>query len=236
MCGISGYFGSVENQPSSIDIKKTLLIMENRGKDGSDFKKINVNNKILNFLHSRISVFDPHPRSNQPFQDENGILIFNGSIYNYLELKKEMLKKKIKFETKSDTEVLLKFLNYYGVSRIDELDGTWSFAYFNYKTKKLYLSRDRFGEKPLYYLKDKSNIIFGSYYDYIINLYKHKKYKINYKKIEQFIVNSWKSPHINQDYESYFKKIFYVKPGTIMSINSDGKIKEYIFWKPLKIG
>ena len=95
MCGISGYFGSLKNQPSFGDIKKTLNIMKNRGKEASDFKKINVNdNKILNFLHSRISIFDPVPRSNQPFQDEDGILIFNGSIYNYIELREELLKKK----------------------------------------------------------------------------------------------------------------------------------------------
>ncbi len=236
MCGISGYFGSIKNQPSSSDIKKTLNIMKNRGKAASDFKKIKVNdNKILNFLHSRISIFDPVPRSNQPFQDENGILIFNGSIYNYIELREELLKKKIKFNTLSDTEVLLKFLNYYGVSKINKLDGTWSFAYYNFKKKKLYLCRDRFGEKPLYYLKDKSNFIFGSYYDYIINLYKHKKYKINHNKIEQFIINSWKSSHINQNYESYFNKIFYVKPGTLITINSDGKFKESKYWSPLKI-
>ena len=236
MCGISGYFGSLKNQPSDNDLKKTLFIMKNRGKEACDFKKINVdNNRVINFLHSRISIFDPIPRSNQPFQDEDGILIFNGSIYNYIELRNKMLKKKIKFITESDTEVLLKFLNYYGVSKINQLDGTWSFAYYNFKKKKLHLCRDRFGEKPLYYLKDKSNFIFGSYYDYIINLYKHKSYKINYKKVEQFIINSWKSPHMNQDYESYFSKIFYVKPGTLITLNSDGKFRETQFWNPLKV-
>lgn len=236
MCGISGYFGSIKRQPSYSDIKKTLNIMKNRGKEASDYKKINVNdNKILSFLHSRISIFDPLPRSNQPFQDEDGILIFNGSIYNYIELREELLKKKVKFNTLSDTEVLLKFLNYYGVSKINKLDGTWSFAYYNFKKKKFYLCRDRFGEKPLYYLKDKSNFIFGSYYDYIINLYTHKKYKINYKGLKHFIINSWKSAHINQNYESYFKKIFYVKPGTLITISSDGKFKESKYWNPLKI-
>ena len=136
LCGISGYIGSIKNQPSSSDIKKTLNIMKNRGKAASDFKKIKVNdNKILNFLNSIISIFDPVPRSNQPFQDENGILFFNGSIYNYIELREELLKKKIKFNTLSDTEVLLKFLNYYGVSKINKLDGTWSFAYYNFKKK-----------------------------------------------------------------------------------------------------
>lgn len=236
MCGISGYFGSNKDQPSFRDIKKTLGVMKNRGTCASDFKKINVDNKkVINFLHTRISVFDILPRSNQPFQDEDGILIFNGSIYNYIELRNELLKKKIKFNTTSDTEVLLKFLNYHGVSKLDLLDGTWAFAYYNFKKKKLYLSRDRFGEKPLFYFKDKSNFIFGSYYDYILNLYKHKKYKINFKKVEQFIINSWKSTYIDQNYNSYFNNIYYVKPGTIITINLKGKLKESKFWNPLKI-
>lgn len=236
MCGISGYFGLIKHQPSYGDIKKTLNIMKNRGTSGSGFKEINVNNKkVINFLHTRISIFDPLPRSNQPFQDEEGILIFNGSIYNYIELRNDLLKKKIKFNTTCDTEVLLKFLNYYGVSKLDLLDGTWSFAYYNFKKKKLYLSKDRFGEKPFFYLKDKSNYIFGSYYDYILSLYKYKKYKINFKKVEQFITHSWKSPHINQNYDSYFNDIYYVKPGTVITINSKGKSSESKFWNPFKI-
>ena len=92
---MSGYFGSLRNQPSNSDIKRTLTVMKNRGTEASGFEQINVNNnRIINFLHTRISIFDPIPRSNQPFKDEDGILIFNGSIYNYLELKREMLKKK----------------------------------------------------------------------------------------------------------------------------------------------
>jgi asparagine synthase (glutamine-hydrolysing) len=235
MCGISGYFGSIKDQPSNRDIEKTQAIMKNRGTSASNFKKINVDSKkVINFLHTRISIFDPLPRSNQPFLDEDGMLIFNGSIYNYIELRNELLKKKIKFNTTSDTEVLLKFLNNYGVSKLDLLDGTWSFAYYNFKKKKLYLSRDRFGEKPLFYLKDKSNFIFGSYYDYILNLYNRKKYKINFKKIEQFIINSWKSSNIDQNYSSYFDNIYHVKPGTIITINSKGKMKESKFWNPFK--
>ena len=144
----------------------------------------------------------------------------------------EIRKKGVKFKTYSDTEVLLNMYKIHGKKMLDYINGMFAFAVLDTKEKILHLCRDRFGEKPLYYLKDKSNFIFGSYYDYIINLYKHKSYKINYKKVEQFIINSWKSPHINQDYESYFSKIFYVKPGTLITLNSDGKFRETQFWNP----
>ena len=76
--------------------------------------------------------------------DENGLLIFNGMIYNYLEIKKDLLSK-IHFKTNSDTEVLLKFLNYYGPKKLEKLDGMWAFAYFNFKII-LNNFKDKFGE------------------------------------------------------------------------------------------
>ena len=203
MCGISGYIGTIKSQPSKININHTLKIMKNRGKDGSGLDEIKINNqKKLIFLHTRLSIIDPDKRSNQPFKDDNGIIIFNGMIYNYLEIRKKKIKKNINFQTKSDTEVLLKFLNLYGVDNLNMLDGMWSFAYYNFKNKTLYLSRDRFGEKPLFYCKHKSNFIFGSYFDYILKLYNKKKYKLSFNQIENFIKNSWKSTNPNETYES----------------------------------
>jgi asparagine synthase (glutamine-hydrolysing) len=236
MCGIAGYFGSLKQQPYTKDINQTLKIMKNRGEDGKSFSKIKVGqSKILNFLHTRLSIIDPKLRSGQPFQDEQGILIFNGMIYNYRTIKEKLKKKNIKFNTNSDTEVLLKFLNMYGPRKLNLLDGMWSFGYYNFKKKTLTISRDRFGEKPLYYFYDKSNFVFGSYYDYILNLYKNKKYKLNFKKVENFIKNSWKSNHIDNDFESFFKKIFFVKPGTCISIDYNNQLKEFKYWNPLKI-
>ena len=128
--------------------------MHNRGPDakGKILKKFK--DKSLVLLHSRLSIIDLNKESNQPFEDENGILIFNGEIYNYIELKKICLRKKIKFKTNSDTEVLLKMLNLYGEKAVKYLDGMWAFSYFNKKKNNMIISRDSFGEKPLYYMSD----------------------------------------------------------------------------------
>ena len=163
MCGISGFIGKKNLSPSKKKIFKTLNLMRNRGMDDFGAYERNITDKVkLNFNHSRLSIIDPSPNSNQPFFDNEGLLIFNGMIYNYLEIRKHLEKKKISFLTNSDTEVLLKYLNYYGEEKLQKLDGMWAFAYYNFKNKKVVLSRDTFGEKPLFYANDKNSFYFGS--------------------------------------------------------------------------
>ena len=98
MCGIAGYFGK-HSIPKDI-IDKTIQKMKQRGPDFSDyFFKSYPNNLFIYLLHSRLSIIDLHPRSNQPFIIGDNVIIFNGEIYNYLELKKNLLSKKIKLIT-----------------------------------------------------------------------------------------------------------------------------------------
>ena len=94
MCGIAGFFGKNKHLPNNIQINECLNLMYNRGPDarGKILKKFE--NKSLLFLHSRLSIIDLSEDANQPFEDDDGILIFNGEIYNYLELKKICKKKK----------------------------------------------------------------------------------------------------------------------------------------------
>ena len=108
-----------------------------RGPDYSNISKINFDNNNLTFIHSRLSIIDRRNISHQPFEDEYGIITFNGMIYNYLELKKELRGKGINFKTKSDTEVLLKMLNMYSVQALKRLEGMWSFAYLIKKANNL---------------------------------------------------------------------------------------------------
>ena len=154
MCGIAGYIGNKKFLPNKNKIRSCINEMVRRGPDNQSYTKFNNELNYL-FCASRLSIIDIDKRSNQPFEDENGILIFNGEIYNYLEIKNDLIKKGIKFKTKSDTEVLLKFLNFEGEDQISRLDGMWAFAYYSKKKKYTVLSRDKFGEKPLYYYFNK---------------------------------------------------------------------------------
>jgi len=154
MCGIAGFFGKKNINFNISQIQNIKKMMSVRGPDGFGKFFHPEDKKKINFFHSRLKIIDPDKRSDQPFADKLGVLIFNGMIYNYVEIKKKLENNNVQFKTTSDTEVLLKFLNYYGSEKLDMLDGMWSFAYYNFKKKKLILSRDRFGEKPLFYFFD----------------------------------------------------------------------------------
>ena len=109
MCGIAGYIGN--RVLSESKIRNTLNSLNHRGPDYSGFycNKIKENLNIY-LLHTRLSILDLHERSNQPMEDEKGVIVFNGEIYNFLELKTKLLQEKVTFNGKSDTEVLLKYI------------------------------------------------------------------------------------------------------------------------------
>ena len=124
-------------------------------------------------LHSRLSIIDPVKNSNQPMEDTDGVLSFNGEIYNYLELKKNL--NLVNIILSQILEVFLKYLAKNNSVLQNNLDGMWSYAYFSKKNKTLTLCRDRFGEKPLYILKHNKNFYYGSNLSYIFALSGLKK-------------------------------------------------------------
>ncbi len=235
MCGIAGYFGKKILVRNRSHEKKIISIMRSRGPDGEGIYEDNEkNNSHLKLFHTRLSIIDPLKRSHQPFKDNEGVLTFNGMIYNFIPIREKLKKIGIRFFTNSDTEVLLKFLNLYGSERINELEGMWSFAYYNFKKKKLILCRDRFGEKPLYIYKNNYNFVFGSSVDYILNI-TNINHKIDKKQIELYLKNGFRSLFYNEKAKSFFKDIYTLEPGHYYEINRNLKIKKRGYWHPKNI-
>ena len=169
MCGIAGFIGN--DRISNEIINKSLFLMKNRGPDDQSFCHLKVNNSLnIYLLHSRLSIIDLKNRSNQPFKKKHITLVFNGEIYNYKEIKKDLEELGYKFYTESDTEVLANAYLQYGERCVDYFEGMWAFAIWDDKIKKLFLSRDRFGEKPLFYYKNQKGIYFGSEIKFIKSL------------------------------------------------------------------
>ena len=156
MCGIAGYLGAKKIPKERII--KTLSLMKKRGPDNQNFKRFKIFNRYLYLLHSRLNIIDINNRSNQPFIYKDYAIIFNGEIYNFKELKKDLIKNGVVFTTTSDTEVLLKAYIFHGKKFLNFLEGMWSFVIFDNKAKELFISRDRFGEKPLYYYLNKKRL------------------------------------------------------------------------------
>ena len=229
MCGISGFIS--KKKIDLINIKKTLLLMRNRGPDNQSFYVDNYKNLFFGLLHARLSILDVEKRSNQPFEDEPYKLIYNGEIYNYLEIKKELIKKNYKFKTQSDTEVLLKSYIEYGEKCVNYFDGMWSFCIWDSNKKKMFLSRDIFGEKPLYYIKNNNSFIFGSEIKFIKSLL-NEQLALNKIKINDFLFNGYKS--LNKKNDTFYKKIISLEPGNNLVIDQNFRQKKYKFWRPQK--
>ena len=109
-------------------------------------------------LHTRLSIIDLKNRSNQPYKYKNLVMVFNGEIYNFIELKKELISRKYHFKTKSDTEVLLKCYHCFGEMAFDKFEGMWSLAIYDLSKNSIVISRDRFGEKR--YIPKKKKTVF----------------------------------------------------------------------------
>ena len=226
MCGISGYIGKKSFSYKVIDA--TLHLMKNRGPDFSNYYKSNFSKYNIYLLHSRLSIIDLKPRSHQPFKLDNNIIIFNGEIYNYIELKQELKNKGIYTRTASDTEIILHYYNLYGEKCVNYFEGMWSFAIFNIKSKELFLSRDRFGEKPLIYLETDDGLYFGSEIKFIKNLFENKL-EINRDRINQFLSFGYRS--LFKDNKTYFKNVKFLGAGESILYKNGKNLKIKKYWK-----
>lgn len=229
MCGIAGYIGK-EFKSNSI-IQDTLKTLHHRGPDSRGYyNTTDLNSNNLYLLHTRLNIIDLEKRSNQPFQLGSYTLIFNGEIYNYLEVKTLLLKEGIKFETTGDTEVLARALIHWGIdAALDKLEGMWSFAFYNKKTGNLYLCRDRFGEKPLYFKTLTDGIYFSSETLSLSKLL-NKSLDFNFDQIHRYLINGYKS--IYKHNSSFYEKVNQIEQGHYIKINKDLKLTVKRYWKP----
>jgi asparagine synthase (glutamine-hydrolysing) len=169
MCGIAGYWGS--KPPTDAEVAATLELMKLRGPDEQRaWRSAAAGDKHAVLLHSRLSIIDLDARSNQPFTIGNTTLVYNGEIYNYVELREQLIARGIELRTTSDTEVLLQYYRLYGEDCLKYFEGMWSFAIFDGDRQTVFLSRDRFAEKPLYLLRTAHGVYFGSQIKFLARL------------------------------------------------------------------
>lgn len=160
MCGIAGIFSSsFTNEDKHVKLNNMLHVQSHRGPDATQFW----HDDSCSLGHNRLSIIDLSDNANQPMQSVCGryVIVFNGEIYNYLEIKKSLLPH-FKFQTESDTEVLLNAYIHWGNDFLHQLNGMFALAIWDKVEKTLFIARDRFGVKPFYYSKESNNFIFAS--------------------------------------------------------------------------
>jgi asparagine synthase (glutamine-hydrolysing) len=158
MCGIAGVFSRFSGL--QFDLEPAVSLLRHRGPDDSG----TWNDDHVHLAHTRLSILDLNPSGHQPMSYADGRywITFNGEIYNYLELRKELKSHGHSFKSSGDTEVLLAAFAQWGISLLDKVTGMFAFAIWDTRSKKLFLARDRCGEKPLYYWVDDKSFYFAS--------------------------------------------------------------------------
>ena len=222
MCGITGIlaFNSLgKKYVSKIDAATKSL--QNRGPDGDGIYQ----HQQLALGHRRLSIIDTSNAASQPFTDttERYTIVFNGEIFNYKQLRIQLERKGFTFKSHSDTEVLLYLFIADKEKCLSQLDGEFAFAIYDKQSEQLFIARDRFGVKPLYYYKDADRFVFASEMKALIAFEIPKK--IDTASLQTYLhLNYIPSPH------SIFEKVWKLPAGNYITIESDGRINQQNYY------
>jgi asparagine synthase (glutamine-hydrolysing) len=225
MCGISGFINYQEKQDRDL-LKRSLDIINHRGpdEDGMFF-----DDERFSMGMRRLSIIDlAHGKQPIYNEDETVLVVFNGEIYNYLELKTELEVLGHIFKTQSDTEILVHGYEEWGEGLPKKLRGMFAFCIFDRKTNKLFIARDHFGIKPIYYhLRDNKITAFASE---IKSILEDKTVK---KDVNIPYIYDYSSFQYNPNHETFFKNIYRLSPGHHIEIdlnNGEYNIEKYWQW------
>lgn len=216
MCGISGFIVKKASNHTGLNVlKKMISNLSHRGPDNKGFWKNDNNTQFIG--HSRLSILDLSERGSQPMKSSSGryVISYNGEIYNHLEIRKYLNKKRqINWNSSSDTETILESLEVLGFNEtIQRLHGMFAFCVIDVKRNILNLVRDKFGEKPLYYGLQNENFFFASELK-AINSFPYLEKKISNKSLNYFFNFSYIPEPL-----SIYEKIYKLEAGTILSFD-----------------
>ena len=223
MCGFTGF---INNTPG-IDAQRVIELMGDRIRHrGPDDATYYVDDDVA-LAHRRLSIIDLEG-GRQPMFNEDGnlVIVFNGEIYNYQELREELVAAGHVFATHSDTETILHGFEQWGRGVLDRLRGMFAFAIWNRETRELFCARDFFGIKPFYYTQQNGQFIFASEIKCILE---HPAYtrELNREALEQYLCFQFSALP-----ETFFKGVFKLAPAHCMTVHADGTITTRRYWRP----
>lgn len=224
MCGIFAFFAREKDAFNPAELTRINTLLAHRGRDdcGAWY------DKRVFLGHNRLSILDLNSRAKQPmFTEDNKVaIIFNGEIYNYIELRDTLSGAGFSFRTSSDTEVILNGYRHWGTDLPTHLQGMFAFVIYNSETQSIFTARDRFGEKPLFIYQDYSRIIFSSELKAIALCSTISK-NIDYTALMQYL-----SLNYVPGEKTLFQEVEKVRPGTWKLYSSDMSVCTETFWQP----
>ncbi|MFC1936376.1 asparagine synthase (glutamine-hydrolyzing) [Chloroflexota bacterium] len=244
MCGIIGVC-NFNGKPVSIDtIKEMTSVIDHRGPDGDGFYC----DGPIGLGHRRLAIIDLSPTGKQPIQNETGdiFITYNGELFNYIELRKDLVAKGHKFYSHTDTEVVVHAYEEWGESCLEKFNGQFAFGIWDKNSKTLFLARDRFGVNPLYFFYDQKKFVFASEIKAIIR-HPGINSELSYEALAEYFTfqnilgdhTLFKHIHLLQaghyikvDLSGYYEKKRYwdfPKPGTMLDIPKGDAVEELIY-------
>ncbi|QQG44079.1 MAG: asparagine synthase (glutamine-hydrolyzing) [Candidatus Roizmanbacteria bacterium] len=220
MCGIFGIIGN----HSKINIKEALNAIKHRGPD--DEGEYSDENVKLGFR--RLSIIDLSPKGHQPMSNEDSTvwIVFNGEIYNYQEIKKELIGKH-NFKSSTDTEVLIHGYEQWGIDGLlNRINGMFAFCLYDKSNKEAYLVRDRIGKRPLYYFKSNRRLTFSSEVKAFFSL-NYFKYEIDEQSFKMWMG----FPYLPDNEKTLIKNVYKVPPGSYLKIKLNGNVSLNKYWQ-----
>lgn len=216
MCGICGF-----NWDDKKLIRNMAFVISHRGPDQEGY----FTDKSISLGHKRLSIIDLSEKGRQPMFNEDGsiCLVFNGEIYNFKEIRIELEKKGHRFNSNTDTEVIIHAYEEYGFDCLKLFNGMFTFAIWDSNQKKLFLARDRLGKKFLYYYYKNNRLLFASEIKALLQ-YPEIKRELNRPALSQFITWGY-----SIDGSTFFKDIYELKPGNYL-IYDGVSIKQEKYW------
>ena len=231
MCGIIGSW--CKTSPNNLDsmINEGLLMLNHRGPDDKGYEIIETSNGVVCMGQTRLSIIDLTEGGHQPMSTPNGrfIIVFNGEIYNYKELRSELIMLGHIFKTESDTEVLLASWSQWGKDCLIKLVGMFSFAILDTVSDTLTLARDAFGIKPLFYYHNGKALTFGSEIQTVMHL-GNEELSINYQRVYEYLIYAVQD--IGKD--TFVKDIYHVPPShlVVLDLKNPDTLTVEKWWTP----
>ncbi len=216
MCGIITIINKNQDPVDQGLLKRMTNSLIHRGPDGEGYYKY----KHFGIGHRRLAIIDLSDVAGQPMQKNGLILAYNGEIYNFKELRAFLQKNGVRFNSESDTEVLLEGYRYWGPGFEAKLNGMWAFILYDQQKQKFYISRDRYGMKPLYVLDTKGAIYFASEIKSFFQIKSFQK-NLNSSIAYDFIINGL----LHHSEESFFEGVHMLPSGHYMIYDILGNLK-----------
>ncbi|HRS01786.1 MAG TPA: asparagine synthase (glutamine-hydrolyzing), partial [Bacteroidota bacterium] len=230
MCGIAGIY---KTNQSNFEINDILLnsmseVLFHRGPD-SDGVWL-ARNRNCGFSFRRLAILDLSENASQPMHTPDGryTIVFNGEIYNHLELRRELMAKGYQYRSNSDTESILYGYAEWGEAILDKMIGMWAFAIYDEQTKELFAARDRMGIKPFYYYYNNGDFVFASEIKAILQ-YPNYHRDINFDELSNYLTFGATSC-----YSSIFSKINKLPSAHYLKIDLQGNLEIKRYWNPFQ--